>query len=114
MPEYVFKNPQNGKLINVIQSTNDAHVYERDGVKFERVFTIPQTNIDTKLNPLSSSDFIKKTKDKKGTLGDLYDLSREASEKRKQLTGKDEVKEKYFEEYSKKRRGRKHLDSYLD
>ena len=47
------------------------------------------------------------TKNKKGTLGDLWDASREASEKRIKKYGKDPVKEKHFKKF-KKEKGIKH------
>ena len=43
------------------------------------------------------------------TIGDMWDISREASQKREKLIGKDPVKEKSDQEYSKARKGRKRL-----
>ncbi len=40
----------------------------------------------------------------------MWDASKEASEKRDKITGKDPTKEKYFKNYSKKRKGMKHPD----
>jgi hypothetical protein len=45
----------------------------------------------------------------KGTYGDLLDYSAELSEKRASKDGEDPLKRKYFEEYKKKRGGKKHL-----
>ena len=42
------------------------------------------------------------------TVGDMWDLSKDMSEKRAKKAGKDPVKEKYFKDYEKKRKGVKH------
>ena len=42
------------------------------------------------------------------SLGELWDTSAELSSKRSE-SGKDSVKQKYFENYSEKRRGLKHM-----
>lgn len=108
MPTYLFKNPKTGKIIEIIQKMNEAHVYEKDGVTWERVFTIPRTAIDSEIDPNSEKSFCEKTKNKNYTLGDLWDTSRELSEKRKSSAGIDSVEQKYFSDYSKKRKGMKH------
>ena len=61
MPIYIFKNPITGKVKEVIQSMNQEHVLFEDGVKWERIFTIPQSSIDTKIDPFSEYDFKNKT-----------------------------------------------------
>ena len=50
------------------------------------------------------------TYSKKGTLGDMMDLSKELSEKRENLSGKDKVRDNYFKNYSEKRKGMKHKE----
>jgi hypothetical protein len=47
-------------------------------------------------------------------MGDLWDRSAELSAKRKDKMGKDPVKEKYFENWSKKRKGKKHPSAGKD
>ena len=42
------------------------------------------------------------------TIGQLWDESKVLSEKRAKVGGKDPVKEKYFKNYKKRRRGIKH------
>lgn len=108
MPIYLFKNPKTGKIIEVIQMMNEVHSYEENGVVWERVFTIPQTSIDSEIDPHSEKSFCEKTRNKNYTLGDLWDSSRELSEKRKSVDGADSVEQKYFTDYSKKRKGMKH------
>ena len=66
-------------------------------------------SIDTNIDPNSRQDFLEKTRNKAGTLGEMMDRSAELSEKRKELNGgTDPVQTKYFENYSKKRKGLKH------
>ena len=52
---------------------------EIDNVTYSRVYTIPNTSIDTRIDPDSPSEFREKVK---GTVGDVWDQSAEASEKR--------------------------------
>lgn len=111
MPEYLFQNPFTYEIVSVVQNMNDVHEYEQDGIKFVRIFTIPNSSKDTRCDPFNSKDFVNKTRDKKGTLGELWDLSKELSEKREQVLGKDPVREKYIAEWSKKRGGRQFIDT---
>lgn len=105
---YLFQHPKTGKIVEVFQNMNDEHVYEENGVKFDRVFTKPNAGVDTQVDLFSSQDFAEKTGKKKGSVGDLWDQSKELSEKRKNKLGYDPIETKYFDEYSKKRRGLKH------
>jgi hypothetical protein len=110
MPIYLYKHPATGEIIEILQGMNDEHIYFEDGVEFDRVFTIPQASIDTQIDPMSSMDFVEKTGRKKGSIGDLWDASKELSSKRTDKIGKDPIQEKAFDDYSKKRRGRKSLE----
>jgi hypothetical protein len=56
----------------------------------------------------TKTDFAEYTKNHRGTIGDLWDRSAELSEKRSKIYGKDPVKDKYFKDWSKKRKGKKH------
>lgn len=87
---------------------NEPHVYSEGGVEWQRVFTVPTASVDGKVDAFSSTSFVEKTKNKKGTMGDLFDQAREASEKRAQVLGKDPVKEKSLKEWGKKRNNRVH------
>ena len=107
-PEYLYEDPETGKVVSVIQGINENHTYEEDGKKFDRVFTSPNASIDTKVDAFSKSDFLEKTKNKKGTYGDLFDASKEASLKREERLGHDPVKQEHFKKYSEKRNGMKH------
>ena len=105
MPEYIYENPETKEQITVWQSVHEAHEYEVDGVSYDRVYTIPNASIDTQIDPHSRKDFREKAK---GSIGDLWDQSAEASEKRQERHGQDPVKKKFFEDYSKSRKGAKH------
>jgi len=109
MPYYDFSHPETGEVTEVFQSMLDKHEYiDENGVKWNRVFTVPNAGVDTiNLDPFSSKDFLKKTS-KEGSVGDLMDRSKEMSEKRKQKEGFDPIQKKYFKDYSEKRRGRCH------
>lgn len=108
MPIYIFKNPKTSETIEVFQNVNDEHIYlDGDGLSYERVYTSPNVSVDSQIDPFSSKDFIEKTRNKKGTIGDLWDKSKELSEKRGGLN--DPVKNKFFSDYEKKH-GVKHTD----
>jgi len=108
MAIYTFFNPQTNEYKDIIMSMNDKHEYiDNNGFKWERIFHIPNTSIDTICDPHSAKDFLKVTK-KMRTYGDVLDKSAELSEKR---GGKDDpIKSKYYDDYSKKRNGTLHPD----
>jgi len=108
MPIYIFKNPNTGKSVLIPQAMNDLHKYSEGGVEFERVFTSPNTRFDSEVDPFSEKQFVEKTGKMKGTLGDIWDYSKEMSEKREKIAGQDKVKGKAEDKYSKKRRGMKY------
>jgi hypothetical protein len=105
VPEYIYEHPETGEQVTVLQSVHEEHVYNIDGVDYDRVYTTPNASIDTKINPHSAKDFREKAK---GSIGDLWDQSAEASAKREERHGHDPVKKKFFEDYSKSRKGAKH------
>jgi predicted nucleic acid-binding Zn ribbon protein len=109
MPNYLYKNPNTGEIIEIFQKMEEEHVYiDTDGVQWEREWSSPNTSVDTKINPWSASDFTRKTGEKKGTLGDLWDQSKELSRERaRSCGGVDPVRKKYEKEWSKKRNGMK-------
>jgi len=109
MPVYVYKHPDTDQTIELVQKMNEEHAYvDKEGVKWQRVWQTPNTMIDSDIDPFSQEQWNNKTKDGKGSVGDLWDRSRELSEKRKKALGHDPIKDKYFRDYSKKRRGLKH------
>ena len=121
MPTYIYQHPQSKEIIEVSQKISDTHEYtDEKGVKWNRVFTVPNASIPnlTRIDAGSEEDFMKKTQGSGGTVGDLFDMSAELSQKRQQDqgTGTDPVKQKFFKDYSSKRNGLKHRDdtSHLD
>lgn len=89
---------------------NDVHEYEENGIKFSRIWTKPQMNVDSiELDIYSKKDFARVT-NKGGSIGDLWDRSAELSEKRAQKEGSDPLKESYFEDYKKKHKGTSHSE----
>ncbi len=114
MPIYSFLNKKTGEVIDVFQSMNDIHEYKGKSGKenfWERIFYSPNASIDTKQDPFSSNQYLDRTKSKKGTYGNMLDYSKELSEKRASINGGiDPVKEKYYNNYSKERKGAKHPD----
>jgi len=109
MPVYVYKNPETGETVEVVQKMNDFHIYiDYDGLEWHRVFTAPNAAVDTKIDGCSSQDFVDKTRGKGMTMGQLWDESAAASEKRESKLGHDPVKKEFFKKYSEKRKGMKH------
>lgn len=109
MPIYIYHNEETGETKEIVQSMKEDHVYFEDGIQWKRVFTVPTASIDTKIDPFSQKQFVEKTGNKKGTMGNIMDLSAELSQKREQSNGKeDPVKRKHFSDYEKKV-GKKHV-----
>jgi len=112
MPIYIYKSPNNEEYKEVVQTMAEDHVYfDSDGLQWKRVFTVPNASIDSQIDPHSSKEFIDKTANKKGTYGDMMDYSKELSHVRAESNGGiDPVKEKYYKDYSSKRKGAKHVE----
>ena len=107
MPNYLFRNPKTGAIIQVFQFMEEDHVYSENGLQFERIFTIPNAQIDSKID--SAQKFSEKTGRMKGTLGEIWDYSQELSEQRaRENGGEDPIRKHAEEKYSKKRRGMKY------
>ena len=73
MPEYLFENPDTGEIISVAQGIDEEHTYSEEGKAFDRVFTVPNASIDSNPDPFSAQQFTEKTKDMKGSMGDMWD-----------------------------------------
>jgi hypothetical protein len=111
VPLYLFENPNTGEIKEVLQSMTDIHEYSEDGISWKRVFLNPEVAFDSQIkDPFSKEEFLSKTANKKGKVGDWLDRSEELSRKRADKDGLDLVKEKYFEDYSKKRKGKQLLE----
>lgn len=111
MALYLFENPETGEVKEIVMTMKEPHVYFVNGVEWKRIFSVPQTSIDSRWDAMSPKDFSQKTGKKKGTLGDLFDKSAELSEKREKIMGKDTIQEKYFSDYAKERKGKEHPDA---
>jgi len=107
MPNYLFRNPKTGAIVQIFQFMEEDHIYSENGLQFERIFTIPNAQIDSKID--SAQKFSEKTGRMKGTLGEIWDYSQELSEQRaRENGGEDPIRKNAEEKYSKKRRGMKY------
>lgn len=110
---YLFQHPKTKKVIEVVQGINEVHEhFDKKGVKWTRLFTVPHAIIDGKLDPFDQNAFLDKTRHSKGQkMGDLWERSGELSEKRAaKRDGVDPLKKKYYDDYAKKRKGKRHMD----
>ena len=83
---------------------NDEHVYvDEKGIKWNRVWNIPQANIDSDTDPFSNQSFKDKTANQKGSYGDIMDQSKEMSQKEKTNSVMTLFNKNIFKEYSKKK-----------
>jgi hypothetical protein len=116
MPIYIYKHPEKEEYIEVIQSMNEEHIYlDEDGLEWKREWTNPQLNCESNIDPFDNTAFVEKTGKMKGSYGDMLDLSKEMSEKRKSSHGGvDPVKEKYYDNYAKERKGARHPSEARD
>ena len=104
MPIYLFKNPEREESVEVHQKMTEKHVFIDDrGIEWERVWTAPTTSIGLQNDADSPQQFVDKTKG--WTTGDMWDYSKEMSEKRKSKRGYDHI----GEAHEKKRQ--KQIDS---
>jgi len=99
---YIYQHPETDEIKEICQGMNDVHEYFEDGIKWNRVFTVPTMSMNAKIDAFSSEDVVRKTANHKGTLGDLFDMSRDMAEKRKDRAGHDPVQEKAVKNYKKK------------
>lgn len=111
MPQYVFQDERDGTIHEVFQGMNDEHrAFSSDGYELKRVFLPTLGAVDTKWDANSKTDFANKTGSKKGTIGEILDKSKELSQVREEKYGKDEVKQKYYDDYAATRDGKRHMN----
>lgn len=110
MPMYIFEHPKTGEQAEVFFGMNEEKKHiDEEGTEWKRVFVSSQLSTEGSIDPWDNADFVNKTGNKKGSYGDILDLSQELSDKRaSQNNGVDPVKQKYFKDYSKQRGGKKH------
>jgi len=106
MPEYLYKHPETEEVVSVFQGMQDKHEYiDSEGVEWSRVFTNTSFSLDSSnIDPFSEKQFVEKTGNMKGTYGDMLDYSKELSQQRSEILGKeDPLKRKTFDKYKKER-----------
>jgi hypothetical protein len=110
MPIYLFENEESGEVKEFIVSVKEIKGFS-PGDGWKRIYTAPNVAIDTRINAFSPKEFAQKTKNKKGTIGDLLDRSRELSAARGGEKN-DPVLKKYYKNYEKEK-GIKHANEIL-
>ena len=113
MPVFIFQHPNTEEILEVVQKISEPHKYvDNEGVEWNRVFTVPHASVPFlgTIDPNCEKDFTYKTGKTSGTVGDLWDMSKELSDKRKSQNDNnvDPIKKENFKNYSKKRKGIKH------
>lgn len=118
MPEFLFKHPDKEEYKEVFFKMNDDKKYVDDeGVEWKRRWHIPNASVDSisNTNPFDIQSHVDKTGRRKGTMDDLFNISKEMSERRAEKLGhEDPVKKKFFENYAKKNNGAKHFHDKPD
>lgn len=107
MPIYLFQNKNTGEIKEFLVPMKEIGSFF-PGKEWQRVYTAPNVSVDSNINPYSSKDFVEKTRNKKETIGDLFDRSKELSEKRGGISS-DPVLKNYFKSYEKEK-GVKHAN----
>lgn len=104
MPLYVYQHPETEEHVEIFQGMNDKHEYiDDEGTSWKRVFLAPNMTLDTDIDPFSQADFVRTTGNKKGTMGEMMDLSKDLSRQRAEKNGGvDPIKEKGYKAYEKK------------
>lgn len=111
MPNYTFKHPDREEYEEVFFHMNDEpkSFSDEDGLEWGRVYDSPRLNTVGSIDPWNNNDFVNKTAEKKGTYGDLLDVSEELSAKRaEERGGTDPIKQKKYDNYAKARKGKRH------
>ena len=110
MPIYLFQNPETEEVIEVLQKMKDKHVYfDENGLEWKRIWVNPQMRVGSYLDPYCSKDFHMSNANKNYTLGEVWDRAAEMSAARAEKEGGvDPIKEKWKQDYSKKRNGTKY------
>ena len=108
MPIYLFENVETGELREIFFHMTDKKIYNGEDSSqigiWERRYYSPQVAIDVNIDEMDSKRFVETSSKKKGTLGNLFDASKEASLKRERIMGKDFVKESSLQKWKERRR----------
>jgi hypothetical protein len=90
MPVYLFKHPDTELIIEEVQRMSDPHIYvDEDGIEWQRVWVAPNASMDSQVDEDSPKQFVNKTKN--WSVGEMWDYSKELSEKRKDKRGHDHI-----------------------
>lgn len=111
--QIIKKDGTEGEQFEFVQSMKDAPLtkHPETGEPVRRVITggYGFNAKGMKIDPFSEKQFLERTGDKGGSLGELFDRSRELSEMRAaKLGGEDPIRRKVYDEFSKKYKGMKH------
>ena len=106
MPIYLFQHPKTQKVIEVVQRMNEPHTYAEKGIEWIRIYVNPQVAFNTQISATDSKSFVNKTRDKNYSLGQLWDMSAELSQKREGMSGIDEIRVKAEQSYQDKTKKR--------
>lgn len=102
MPYYIFENPVSKETKEIFFKMTEEKVFmDEKGLKWQRVYSAPQIGVDVNIDPYSKKSFMKKSQ-KPGNIGNLFDLSKELSEKRGG-TKNDPVKKDFVKNWKKNR-----------
>jgi hypothetical protein len=112
MPLYAFES-SDGQYQDFFYKMADVPslgtaITDENGIVWKRVFTKPNAAIATQMDPYSVKQFNSRLDGKNITVGDMWEASKEASEKRAAKEGVDPIKKKYLENYKKERKGQEH------
>ena len=110
MPLYIFQHPKTSETKELFFGMNDDKKYiDESGVEWKRIYSLPQLSTESSFDPWNNNDFVNKSANMKGSVGDLLDKSAELSAKRAESNGGiDPLKQNYFKKYSEERKGAKH------
>lgn len=102
MPIYSFINDETKQTIDIFFHMNDEKKFiDPEGKQWRRIFAVPNAAIDCKIDPYSKTEFVEKTRNKKGSVGDLMDESARLSKIRAEKNGRDPIKEGFLKKYKK-------------
>lgn len=102
-PAYDFINDKTGEIKELVFTMAEEKIYiDETGYQWRRLFSVPTAGMDTKLDVWDANSFTKKTGNMKGNLGNLFDMSREASEKRAQEAGGIDPQKKEYQDKKRK------------
>ena len=104
---YIYQNPISNEIKEIFQTMSEKHEYYENGIKWDRVWTKPNSSIDSIIDPFDHKKGIEKIGKTKGTIGDMQSFSGEQSKRREEKLGSDPLKKEVYRKY-KETRGKEH------